>query len=270
MSTLAQYDEGDGVSVARVGWKRLNDWLSDVNTDGKIGTKPPKGFNRGNIIDELNNRRDLSPGSMKEAIWRKFNLDRGYSKNWKDYENAKGFTHLEELLIYQPSEWRNQAREYIFEYGFEVTRKSSNEHRVTTWSTKLVDKCYEIPIFMNSPILAVLFSPEMKRSSRYGPINLLLAYGVTNQLPYLSKYISYAADKFLQTDQEITVDVTDSTFEEKVEKHRVTSEEIEKLGCDLMEQLKLELSPLDYFFEYQANIDSHMYDFQKLKGIAEM
>jgi hypothetical protein len=84
-----------------------------------------------------------------------------------------------------------------------------------------------VPILLASPVLAVLFHPEMARTSRYEPLNLLLAYGVQDPLPDLLLKLN--------------------------------------LEGPAKESMMKELSPLDYFFDFQKNCQT--YSFDKLRDI---
>lgn len=261
MSTLQYLDESGGlVSYNYVEWKLLNDWLSTLNTNNKVGEEPPKGVNRGKIIEELEDRRTKSTSGIKERFLMKglARIDRGYGLDWRLYENDHGYTHFEELLIYQPKEWRNQAREYLFEFYFDVERKSLNSIRSFEWVTICETNEHTIPIHMWSPILVVLFHPAMKRSTRYQPVNFLLAHGVSNPLPFLDKLINYIVD-----------DVEDlSNLNEKNEKDlgvMLTNVSTyypdlwgkSQLSLSLMESFRQALSPLDYFFHFQEGVQSY-------------
>jgi hypothetical protein len=87
-----------------------------------------------------------------------------------------------------------------------------------------------VSIVLASPVLVVLFHPEMTRTSRYEPLNFLLAYGVQDPLP----------------------DVLD--------------------GLDLddpgEEAILSELSPLDYFFEFEKNVQTYKLDRLRDIGMA--
>jgi hypothetical protein len=147
----------------------------------------------------------------------------GYATDWRDNENAEGFTHLEELFIYQPADWRKQAREYFFRFGCDLSRESTNENRALVAQVKK----QKINIFMESPILVVLFHKDIPRTYRYEPLNFLLAYGVKDPLPSLFRGM---------TDNEQVV-------------------------------LTEDLSPLDYFLEFQNNVAAYKVD--KLRNIGK-
>jgi ATP-dependent Clp protease ATP-binding subunit ClpA len=90
---------------------------------------------------------------------------------------------------------------------------------------------------MSSPILVTLFHPEISRTSRYGPLNFLLAYGVTDPIPLISRMIG--SGKICKTDN---------------------PDEVKKL-------VQEEISPLDYFFAFQRNIES--YNLERLEAIGK-
>jgi len=253
MSTLEYLDSDGQVSYSYVDWKLLNDWLSSVNSNNKIGKELPKGVNRGEITEELDKRRAKKNKVTEHLIRGIGRIDRGYGLDWRQYENNDGYTHFEELLIFQPKEWRNQARGYVYRYNFDVERKSFNAERSMGWPTEMEKIQHTIPIIMWSPILVVLYHPEMKRSSRYEPINFLLAYGASDPLPSLYNSIKYYVGHNLKgmTLVEVTDCLKDLDF---------TSEndhiKYKKLTCDsqlsvaLVKEMKLELSSLDYFFHF--------------------
>ena len=70
-----------------------------------------------------------------------------------------------------------------------------------------------VTIILDSPVLVVLFHPEIDCSQRYEPLNFLLAYGVRNPIPSLKETLKGHLDEVTK-----------------------------------------ELSPLDYFFEFQDHI----------------
>jgi hypothetical protein len=232
MSTLDYLDPQGNVNFYVVGWTKLNEWLSSLNGNSHITGELPKGLNRGNVIRELEDRLDGNVGGglrrLTNAVTRN---DLGEGKDWRDYENAQGYTHLEELFIYQPLHWRKQAREYFFAYQYDLHRKSISKE-LRTYNVEVTGANgtnASICIFMSTSVLAVLFHPEMRRVGRYEPLNFLLSYGVVNPLPAL--------------------------FEEL---HLTKSNE---------DALLLDLSPLDYFFEFQKNVDA--YDIEMLKKIGQ-
>ncbi|KAL3919975.1 MAG: hypothetical protein SGARI_007063, partial [Bacillariaceae sp.] len=50
--------------------------------------------------------------SDEEAMEQALTLALGYGLDWKEYRNPQGYTHFEELLFYQPRNWKMHAREY--------------------------------------------------------------------------------------------------------------------------------------------------------------
>jgi hypothetical protein len=72
----------------------------------------------------------------------------------------------------------------------------------------------EVLVELASPVMVVLFHPEMARASRYEPLNFLLAYGVQDPLPELLEGLG------------------------------------ETSGTDGEKAWRSELSPLDYFFDF--------------------
>ena len=106
-------------------------------------------------------------------------IDRGFGKDWREYENSGGLTHVEELLVYQPADWRKQAREYMLRFEFDLKRNSessSRSHRVSLPRTYLGVPA-SVTMKLVTPILLVLFHPGISRIGRYEPLNFLLAYG---------------------------------------------------------------------------------------------
>jgi hypothetical protein len=106
-STLSYLDAEGRISFWRVPWKKLNLWLSILNGNPHVNESVDN-VNRGNVIEELEQRRE---GNGKSLSQRGISLifDRGISKDWREYENDDGYTHLEELIIYQPTDWRKQT-----------------------------------------------------------------------------------------------------------------------------------------------------------------
>jgi len=149
--------------------------------------------------------------------------DRGYGQDWREYENLQGYTHLEELLIYQPKDWRKQAREYLFRFGCDLDRESHNEeHRTIVRDVG----GSELSIFLERPSQVVLFHPDLEQTSRYEPLNFLLAYGVRDPLSSLMK----------------------------------------DMGEDKRSLLMADLSPLDYFIEFQNYVVSYKIDLLRKVG----
>lgn len=231
MSEL-KYLDGNGcvTNFGFVPWLKLNEWLSRLNGAKWVEQTLPKGMNRGNIIEELEQRRKKTGYSFTEGAVRFVaRLDRGYGKDWRTFENERGFTHLEELLIHQPEEWRTQAREYFYTYEFKLNRESTSEekrtHRIrVTYESEDSIESADVPIFMSSPVLVTLFHPEIAKSDRYTPLNFLLSYGV--EVPELPGASSF-----------------------------------EPAQWDLIKrQIWEDLSPLDFFFAFQKGVEQYSVD----------
>ena len=126
--TLVYLDPDGTVNYTYVPWDTLNCWLTFLNGFPHNAIELPSGVNRGKVVDELESRRSQSSGAVSRFA-RLVGRDLGYGADWREYENDHGYTHLEELLVYQPAEWRKQAREYMFVYKFDVGRVSPNEKR---------------------------------------------------------------------------------------------------------------------------------------------
>jgi hypothetical protein len=129
--TLDYLDPDGTVNYTYVPWGTLHFWLTVLNGFPQSQIELPIGVNRGKVIDELESRRPKTSGVVALGA-RLVGRDLGYGTDWREYENDQGYTHLEELLVYQPSEWRKQAREYMFVYKFDLGRVSSNEKRQVT------------------------------------------------------------------------------------------------------------------------------------------
>lgn len=216
MSTL-EYLDGDGnVAFWRVSTSMLHKWLSKINGNPHVKDEIPDAVNRGKVIGELK-RRSGKPNKIMEFA-------RGDGNDWREYENAQGYTHLEELLIYTPNEWRKQAREYTHVYNFDLER-SSDKKQKRSIKLNLDGVDHPISIDMKTPILVVLFHPELPRSNRYETLNFLLANGIENPLPSI---------------------IDDSNT----------------LQC-----IMKEISPLDYFFEFQRHVKT--YKMEGLKYISK-
>lgn len=222
MSTLEYLDDQGSVrGFHLVPSTTLHSWLSSFN--GRPDAEPvPNGVNRGKVIEELEGRRLKAEDTIAERFVRSL-VDRGFDKEWRDYENEEGFTHLEELLIYQPDDWRKQAREYLFRFHCDLSRDSMSEDLRTIIA--VFDE-RKVPIFMKSPILVVLYHPGICRTSRYEPLNFLLAYGVQDPLPGLLKDTP-------TSDQQV---------------------------------LLRDLSPLDYFLEFQNYVGAYKVDMLRKIG----
>jgi hypothetical protein len=225
METLEYLDPDGTVKFTFVPWRVLNDWLSELNGNPHVAGSLHKGVNRGKVIAELEARRDKTGSSgFIDHTLKAFGRDRGYGQDWREHENNQGYTHFEELLMYQPLDWRKQAREYIFRFDWDLARNSPNEEKRKITKSIAVGKGLDVavPIVLSSPVLAVLFHPEIARTLRYEPLNLLLAFGVQDPLPELLLGLN------LEGRAEVSM-------------------------------LK-ELSPLDYFFEFQKNCQTYRFD----------
>ena len=165
--------------------------------------------------------------------------DIGAGKDWTLYQNQEGYTHLEELLIYQPPKWRIQAREYVYLYGYiadQHTNPTNKGMRCHSFVLRLddgVEKEYEVT--MDTPIRVVLFHPDISRLDRYDPLQFLLAY-----VPH---------------DNREPFDPLSRLFND--------------LGIDkqVEELFRLKISPFDYFIEFRKHIVS--YSMKGLKAIGE-
>jgi hypothetical protein len=110
-------------------------------------------------------------------------VDRGLGLDWCKYENKQGDTHFEELLVYQPKAWRVQVREYFYLYGWDNTQERQNRKRVTLVDIEEKTGITSLLLPLTSPVHVVLFHPDLKRTSRYKPLNFLLAYGARDPRP---------------------------------------------------------------------------------------
>jgi hypothetical protein len=123
------YGNGTGstVNFSSVPWSLLNNWLSAIsgNVQHVIGTSLPFNMKREAVVQELENRRKHPLNSNEK----KGEGDYGRGNDWREFENDHGYTHLEELLIYQPKDWKEHARELIFRFECNVERKSCNMKR---------------------------------------------------------------------------------------------------------------------------------------------
>jgi hypothetical protein len=113
-STLSYLDGEGRINFLLVPWTVLNLWLSRLNGNFHVD-ESVENVNRGSLIEELEHRRKEDEQSLAERSVNYF-VKRGMGKDWREYENDQGFTHLEELIIYQPVDWRKQAREYMYVY----------------------------------------------------------------------------------------------------------------------------------------------------------
>jgi DNA polymerase III delta prime subunit len=218
MSTLEYLDDdGTVTNFTYVPWTVIHTWLSELNGNPHVTKGLAKGVNRGKVLEELEARRKGSEKSMVGGALRFVGRDRGYGRDWREQENPQGYTHLEELLIYQPKDWRKQAREYLFSFKCELGRTSQNEQGRTILKQVGLEN---LSIFLKNPILVVLFHPEIERTSRYEPLNFLLAYGACDPMPALK------------------ADMDDGQ------------------RCALQE----EISPLDYFLEFQNYVVGYKLD----------
>lgn len=224
MSDLEYLDAEGTVNFRFVPWQTLNDWLSELNGCHYVTGTLREGVNRGKVIEELNSRRNMTPGFLDRLA-----LNRGYGEDWREYENVRGLTHFEELLVYQPKDWRKQAREYIYRYAIDVERTSksglpmNHPRRVVIPLGTSDDKKEPRSITLDRPSLIVLLHPDLKRSQRYQPLNFLLSYGVKDPIPLLGL-----------------------TEEERL-------------------ALVKELSPLDFFFFFAENVQA--YDLESLRQL---
>jgi energy-coupling factor transporter ATP-binding protein EcfA2 len=219
--TLDYLDPDGTVNYSYVPWDTLNSWLTSLNGFPHSEIELLSGVNRGKVIDELESRRSKSSGVVAFGA-RMVGRNLGYGADWREYENDHGYTHLEELLVYQPAEWRKQAREYMFVYKFDLERVSHSETRLVTVSfgSAVVPET-TLPVRLSSPVLVVVFHLDMQRSRRYEPLNFLLAYGVKNPLPQL----------------------------------------LDTIGNDGHQKDFLEdVSPLDYFFHFQEAVQTYKLD----------
>ncbi|CAB9501692.1 Caseinolytic peptidase B protein homolog [Seminavis robusta] len=88
----------------------------------------------------------------------------------------------------------------------------------------------DVPVTMKTPTSVVLFHPDIPRCQRYNPLNFLLAYGAKNPLPDVFAEL-HAQNK-----------------------------------SDTVDRLLAELSPLDYFFDFQQSVQSYKLDMLRSIG----
>jgi hypothetical protein len=111
MSTLEYLDaKGSVTSFALVPSVTLHNWLSELNGNPHVVDTLAKGVNRGKVLEEMEARRRGKESMVVGGVLRMMGKDRGYGRDWREVENEQGYTHLEELLNYQPNEWRQQVR----------------------------------------------------------------------------------------------------------------------------------------------------------------
>lgn len=222
-------DRLDGtVEYENVPWQELNFWLSELNGNVHVNNTLCKGVSREKTIEELDSRMGHKDRGPTDFVF-------GYGFDWRKYENRQGYTHLEELLIYQPKGWKTQAREYLYRFGWDLEQRSLASYM---YGLRFIEKRYTsedgeedvVSFSMNTPALVVLFHPEMNRTSRYEALNFLLAYGVKNTLAGVFQNVddgSYARVKQL---------------------------------------ILKEISPLDYFIEFQLRVQSYSLDMLREVG----
>jgi len=180
MSTLEHLDaEGSVRHFGQVPCSKLHSWLSKVNGNTNVEVDVPSGVNRGKLLEELEARRKRK-ASENRFFDRFFNPDPGYGFDWREHENSEGYAHLEELLIFQPDDWRKQAREHLFRFQCDLDRESKNHESRCVWAQV---KGERLRLVMKSPMSVVLFHPDLPRIARYEPLNFLLACGMRDPLP---------------------------------------------------------------------------------------
>ena len=254
-STLSDLDVDPkgNINLFSVDWTILNHYLSYLNSKDSVHhkfddyiRKRLDRLNRGHVIKELEDRR-LGNITHKSKLHDKMHVlvmkaggrYFGAGKDWTLYQNQEGYTHLEELLIYQPPKWRIQAREYVYLYGYiadQHTNPTNKGMRCHSFVLRLddgVEKEYEVT--MDTPIRVVLFHPDISRLDRYDPLQFLLAY-----VPH---------------DNREPFDPLSRLFND--------------LGIDkqVEELFRLKISPFDYFIEFRKHIVS--YSMKGLKAIGE-
>lgn len=223
MSTLEYLDDRGSVrNFNLVPWVTLHGWLSSINGRPDPNVTLAHGVNRGKILEELENRKKQKD-TVVDGAYKFIGMDRGHGLDWKEYENDEGYTHLEELFIYQPEDWRKQAREYLFRFRCDLSRESSN-HELRQITAVIDDRSF--PVIMKSPILVVLFHPSIPRTGRYEPLNFLLAYGIQDPLPSLFR------------------DMSESDCRKLID----------------------DLSPLNYFLEFQNHVAAYRLDLLRKMG----
>ena len=131
-------ENGSVESFDQVPWIDLHAWLSELNGNPNVSECLVGGVNSGKVIEELEARRTADNESLIEFDVPELRGIRqllyGHGQDWRDYENPQGYTHFEELLIYQPRDWRKQAREYVLEFECDVSRESrSRAGSVDPW-----------------------------------------------------------------------------------------------------------------------------------------
>jgi DNA polymerase III delta prime subunit len=245
MSTLEYLDSAGTVNFRLVHWEALNEWLSSLNGNTHIKAVLPNGVNRGKVVQELEDRHKKKKGAFVEPVVTFVaGGSRGHGNSWTEYENKLGYTHLEELLIYQPTDWRKQAREYILRYNWDIVRHSAStdKRRVDLKLEDGNDDEFDVSIQLPSPVHVVLFHPEMSRTSRYEALFFVLSWGAKSPLDDVKNDITVRWNNEQATDDD-SIDVN-----------------------GIFASLLADLSPLDYFFRFQESVD--LYRIDKLKEIA--
>lgn len=245
--TLDYLDPGGRVhNFFLVPWHKLHEWLSLFNR-GRDGV--PEGLTRGSVLSELERRKGGNRTWAGRA--RSMVVDTGDGRDWREHEDECGITHFEELLVFQPKDWRRQAREYLIKYGCDINRTSPNplnplrraEVPVTYNTKDGNEKDTKVSVPMSNALLMVLFHPAIPRSHRYQPLNFLLAYDA-ELVPVVEskRSCSEPLEHFLKL------------LEVPEDEHHV------KQG------FMKALSPLDYFFHFREHVAAYDLNFMRKVG----
>ena len=195
--------------------------------------------------------------------------DLGSSKDWREYKNTVGLDHFEELLVHQPTEWRVQAREYLYRYKFDIKSRRINKDRpcheldlLHLMKLGLGSASYETPhvdqdettdlnvkISMDYPILVAMFHEDIAKTMRYEPIMFLLSYDASDPIPEVASNI---------LSQEIIA-------KRLLGKKSFSMFGQEDLKTLLQKGLYKYITPLDYFLDVQKHICP--YNFDRLQAL---
>ena len=189
--------QGGVLKLSSIPWVVLNDWLSMKNGYFKPGAVYPKDLRHDDVLVELERRRvskknetgetsEMEDGSFRIRFPSEQHLI-GFGKDWREHENDSGYSHLEELFLYQPSSWKKLARIYLFRHQCDLNRKSRSTALRSVKIEILRDDKTMLVVRLNisTPLLMVLFHPRLERISRYDPLRFLLSHGAFNPLPNL-------------------------------------------------------------------------------------
>ncbi|KAL3910464.1 MAG: hypothetical protein SGILL_007677 [Bacillariaceae sp.] len=210
-------------------------------------------------------------------------LSLGYGKDWKRYQNPQGYTHFEELLIYQPRYWKMHAREYMLRFDgdidFDATVvETANPSKGSKHDSPQPDAT--TPAFLKRHVLKRLAIPaggqsDLERNgSTFQRMASLTLEGFKNEFPIrmrtpISVVLLHPeidrCDRYEPLSFLLAYEAKNPLIDMIQELKSMASQQDQD---KLVDEFLAELSPLDYFFDFSQQVQAYSLENLRKMGTA--